>query len=100
MRKFSDLARVPPRECAEGPYARHVAQVAGHTRAGSIGLGMDKCRIACVRYLNTVPLIEGLEKVAGVELIPTVPSRIAGMVRSGEAEVGLCSVVDGAGSRS
>ncbi len=62
----------------------------------SIGLAMDKCRIACVRYLNTVPLIEGLEKVQGVELIPTVPSRIAGMVRSGEAEVGLCSVVDGA----
>ena len=60
---------------------------------------MDKCRIACVRYLNTVPLIEGLEKVQGVELIPTVPSRIAGMVRSGEAEVGLCSVVDGAGNK-
>jgi chorismate dehydratase len=61
---------------------------------------MKKCRIACVRYLNTVPLIEGLEKVQGVELIPTVPSRIAGMVRSGEAEVGLCSVVDWAGSKS
>jgi hypothetical protein len=32
----------------------------------------DKCRIACVRYLNTVPLIEGLEKVQGGELILTV----------------------------
>lgn len=57
---------------------------------------MEPVRIACVRYLNTVPLIEGLEKLSGVALLPTVPSRIAGMVRSGEADVGLVSLVDGA----
>src|SRR6476660_1980719 len=57
---------------------------------------MGPCRIACVKYLNTVPLIQGLEKMAGVELIPTVPSRIAGMVRDGEADLGLISVVDAA----
>ena len=55
---------------------------------------MKSCRIACVRYLNTIPLIEGLEKLEGMRLIPTVPSRIAGMVRAGEAELGLCSLVD------
>src|ERR1044071_7774439 len=60
---------------------------------------MNACRIACVRYLNTVPLIEGLEKLSGVELIPTVPSRIAGMVLAGEADVGLVSLIDAARSR-
>jgi chorismate dehydratase len=64
---------------------------------------MDPIRIACVRYLNTVPLIEGLDKVAGVELILTVPSRIADMVgagvrASGGADLGLCSLIDAARS--
>jgi predicted solute-binding protein len=57
---------------------------------------MGPCRVACVKYLNTVPLIHGLDKLAGVELIPTVPARIAAMVRAGEADVGLVSVVDAA----
>lgn len=59
---------------------------------------MERTRIACVRYLNTVPLIEGLEKLPSVELLPTVPSRIAGMVASGEADVGLVSLIDAARS--
>jgi chorismate dehydratase len=59
---------------------------------------MEPIRVACVRYLNTVPLIEGLEKLRAVTLLPTVPSRIAGMVASGEADVGLCSLVDATGA--
>jgi chorismate dehydratase len=55
---------------------------------------MEPIRIACVRYLNTAPLIEGLEKVQGLELVPAVPSVIADMVHRGEADLGLCSVVD------
>lgn len=57
---------------------------------------MRRCRVACVRYLNTVPLIEGLDKLDAIELIPTVPARIADLVLSGEADIGLCSIVDGA----
>lgn len=57
---------------------------------------MEPVRIACVRYLNTAPLVEGLEGVAGVTLVPTVPSRIAEMVAGGRADVGLASIVDGA----
>lgn len=53
-----------------------------------------KARVAAVRYLNTAPLIEGLEKARGVSLALAVPSRIAGMVGSGEADVGLVSIVD------
>ncbi len=55
---------------------------------------MDPIRIACVRYLNTVVLIEGLAALDEIALIPTVPSRIADMVRSGEADIGLVSLVD------
>jgi len=60
-------------------------------------LFMDGVRIACVKYLNTSPLVEGLEKLSDVELLPAAPSRIAGMVRRGEADIGLASVVDAAG---
>lgn len=59
---------------------------------------MDPIRIACVRFLNTAPLIEGLSKLEGLELVPTVPSRIAAMVAGGEADIGLCSIVDAAAS--
>lgn len=57
---------------------------------------MNTVRIAAVRYLNTLPLIYGLDKLAGVELLLTVPSRIADLVRGGEADVGLVSLVDAA----
>ena len=57
---------------------------------------MTPTRIACVNYLNTAPLIEGLDKLGGVTLLPAVPSRIAGMVRRGDADLGLCSIVDAA----
>lgn len=59
---------------------------------------MDPVRIACVRYLNTITLIEGIDKLAGCDLLPTVPSRIAGMVGSGEADIGLVSLIDAARS--
>src|SRR5262245_8027902 len=55
---------------------------------------MDSVRIAAVRYLNTAPLVEGLEKVEGLTLVPTVPSRIAEMLGAGEADIGLASIVD------
>lgn len=51
-------------------------------------------RIACVSYLNTIPMIAGLESAAGVELIRAVPSKIAGLVESGAADIGLSSVID------
>ncbi|MCC6660434.1 MAG: hypothetical protein IT437_06065 [Phycisphaerales bacterium] len=58
---------------------------------------MTPTRLACVSYLNTTPLIEGLAKATGLALLPTVPSRIAAMVRSGAADLGLCSIVDAVG---
>jgi len=51
-------------------------------------------RVACVRFLNTAPLVEGLEQVEGLTLVPTVPSRIGEMVEKDEADLGLASIVD------
>jgi len=58
---------------------------------------MQPVRIACVRYLNTAPLVEGLGKLNGVTLIPSAPADIAAMVRDGRADIGLASVIDAAG---
>lgn len=51
-------------------------------------------RLACVQYLNTVPLIEGLDKVATLRLLPAVPARIAATLAEGQADLGLVSLVD------
>jgi chorismate dehydratase len=58
---------------------------------------MESLRLAVVRYLNTLPLIEGLDKLRGLTLLPAAPSSIAGMVREGTADVGLASIIDAAG---
>lgn len=55
---------------------------------------MTRARIAAVSYLNTAPLIEGLEKLADVELKPCVPSRIVTELCEGRADVGLASIID------
>ena len=57
---------------------------------------MEHVRLACVRYLNTLPLIEGLEKLQGVEIIIKSPAEIAPMLEKGEADLGLASVIDAA----
>ncbi|MGD1916391.1 MAG: menaquinone biosynthetic enzyme MqnA/MqnD family protein [Phycisphaerales bacterium] len=61
---------------------------------------MDPIRIACVQYLNTAPLVEGLDKLEGLKIIPAVPADIAPMVRTGEADMGLASIIDAAGSET
>jgi chorismate dehydratase len=55
-------------------------------------------RVAFVRYLNTLPLVEGLRKLEGLELIPAAPSEIIGLLESRRADVGLASVIDAARS--
>jgi chorismate dehydratase len=65
---------------------------------GAYDFVMEPVRVACVRYLNTAPLVEGLDAVEGLTLVPSVPAAIVGMLASGEADVGLASVVDAARS--
>jgi chorismate dehydratase len=59
---------------------------------------MEPIRLGFVRYLNTVPLVEGLEKLEGVVMVPLVPSRIAGMLLAGDVDIGLVSLIDAARS--
>lgn len=56
----------------------------------------ERCRIACVRYLNTAPLVDGLELLSSLELLPKVPAEIAPSVLDHQADLGLASVVDAA----
>lgn len=51
-------------------------------------------RIAAVSYLNTTPMIEGLQTWRDAELITAVPSRLAGMVLEARADIGLVSLAD------
>ncbi len=55
---------------------------------------MHSVRIGCVRYLNTAPLVEGLDSLREATVIPAVPSRLVGLLTSGEADVALVSLVD------
>lgn len=57
---------------------------------------MERARIAAVSYLNTVPLIHGLDGLADIELSTHAPARIGVLVRRGQADVGLASLIDAA----
>lgn len=51
-------------------------------------------RLGAVSYLNTLPLIEGLGKLADVALTLTAPSRLIDLLTSGDVDVALASIID------
>jgi chorismate dehydratase len=51
-------------------------------------------RIGVVSFLNTVPLIDGLENLRDVELRQSVPSGLIGQLLQGEVDLALCSSID------
>lgn len=51
-------------------------------------------RLGVVSFLNTVPLIEGLEDLGDLRLRHSVPSRLIDQLLSDEVEVALCSSFD------
>ncbi len=51
-------------------------------------------RIGAVSFLNTVPLIEGLEDRPGIDLQRDLPSRLADLLFEGRIDVGLIPVVE------
>jgi len=57
---------------------------------------MDQIRVGTVRYLNTAPIVEGLDALETVELSPAAPSRIIDLLARGEIDVGLVSLIDAA----
>jgi chorismate dehydratase len=54
----------------------------------------DAVRIGAVSYLNTLPLIEGLQKVAGVEVTVAAPSLLGAMLEAGRVDIALAPVID------
>ena len=51
-------------------------------------------RLGVVSFLNTLPLIDGLERLADVELRCTVPSLLLEKLMTDEVDVALCSSID------
>jgi chorismate dehydratase len=56
---------------------------------------MPGCRIGVVSYLNTLPLIDGLDRLEGVAFERAVPSALLGRLLAREVDLSLLSVVDG-----
>lgn len=50
-------------------------------------------RVGCVSFLNSKPLIDGFE-APGVEVVYAVPSRLLGVLESGEVDIALCPTID------
>ncbi len=61
------------------------------TREGSAS---KPARVGAVSYLNTLPLIEGLEKLDGLELSLAAPSLLVPMLERDEVDLALTPVVD------
>jgi chorismate dehydratase len=51
-------------------------------------------RLGVVSFVNTLPLIDGLERLADVELRHSVPSLLIGQLVNDDVDVALCSSID------
>lgn len=51
-------------------------------------------RVGCVSFVNTLPLIDGLDHLADFELVPTVPASLIGLLERDEIDMGLVSTID------
>ncbi|MCI0363302.1 MAG: menaquinone biosynthesis protein [Phycisphaerales bacterium] len=51
-------------------------------------------RLGVVSFVNTLPLIDGLERLSDVELHHSVPSLLLDQLTSGAVDVALCSSID------
>ena len=53
-------------------------------------------RLGYVKYLNTLPLVQGLSTCVDVDLRAAVPSHLIDMLDRDEIDVGLISLIDAA----
>lgn len=51
-------------------------------------------RLGAVSYLNTLPLIDGLDRIPEVTLVTDVPANLCDRLVGGETDLSLCSVID------
>jgi chorismate dehydratase len=57
-------------------------------------IAVQPVRLGAVSYLNTLPLIEGLGKLADVSLTLTAPSRLIDLLMDGTVDLALASIID------
>lgn len=55
---------------------------------------MEPIRIGCVRYLNTLPLVEGLGRTRNLRLRMEAPARLIDLLLDREIDLGLVSLID------
>jgi chorismate dehydratase len=55
---------------------------------------MERVRIGYVKYLNTLPLVEGLAACRELELVAAVPSKLGEMLADSRVDIALASIVD------
>jgi len=60
----------------------------------SIRRGTRGPTIGAVRYLNSTPLIDGLEHEGRVDVVVDVPSRLLDALLAGHVDLALCPVID------
>ena len=64
----------------------------------TVTMNMSACprpiRLGVVRFLNTQPIIAGLDQCADVALKETVPSELIGLLEQDVVDVALCSSID------
>lgn len=73
------------------------AEIVSHDTAAPDPSGADAprtIRIGAVSYLNTVPLIEGLEKLDDITLTLAVPSRLITLLLERRLDVALAPIID------
>lgn len=57
-------------------------------------LAFAMIKLGFVKYLNTLPLVEGLQSTRDLELTAAVPSRLADLLATSEVDIALASLVD------
>lgn len=63
-------------------------------KPSSIASEISTTRLGVVSFLNTLPMIDGLESLKDIELKFTVPSCLIDQLLSDEVDMALCSTID------
>jgi len=53
-----------------------------------------RLRLGVVSYLNAAPLVHGLEREPGFELVRAVPARVADLLHAGEVDLGMIPSIE------
>jgi chorismate dehydratase len=71
-----------------------MATAAQSRHTDPIPAGSRPTRVGVVSFVNTLPLIDGLERLAGLETCHSVPSLLVDMLIRREVDLALCSSID------